>query len=113
MKNLDKYVEYVIAQVGEGGHTRDEMVQDLKERGLNDNEIENVLNLAWAEGQEIEDEIKGASILNIVLSMGIPVIIVVLLLIDGRNLLSIRSLWYIFFGIIAVIIVLFRKQRFK
>ena len=39
MRDLDKYIEYVIAQVGEGGHTRNELVDDLKERGLNDDEI--------------------------------------------------------------------------
>lgn len=36
---LDKYVEYVLAQVGEGRHTKEDIKIDLHERGLSDAEV--------------------------------------------------------------------------
>lgn len=112
MRDLDKYIEYVIAQVGEGGHTRNELVDDLKERGLNDDEIEHVLNLAWSEGSRREDEAKqivGMSLLSTRILL--PLVLFILLLLAG-SFGKYTFVWLIG-GVIALVSLLFARKRFK
>lgn len=62
---LDKYVEYVLAQVGEGQHTKEDIKIDLQERGLSDAEIKEVLDIAWEIGTEFENETRRSSFKSI------------------------------------------------
>lgn len=111
MKGLDKYIEYVIAQVGEGGHTRSELAEDLKERGLNNNEIEQVLDIAWSEGRRREDFSQNAIIEKIIKRMLLPVVIFVCILLAGG--FGRHTLVWIIGGIFAIISVLLSRKRFK
>ena len=45
--DFDKYVQYVIAQVGEGNHSKDEMKQDLLSRGLSNNDVDAIIEVAF------------------------------------------------------------------
>ena len=112
MKDLDKYVEYVIAQVGEGGHSKEDLAEDLKERGLNDNEILQVLDIAWREGGRREDETKQQISLWILSTrVLLPLILFVILLIVG-GFGRYTFIWLIG-GVITLLSVLFARKRFK
>ena len=112
MKDLDKYVEYVIAQVSEGGHSKEELAEDLRGRGLHDDEIRQVLDVAWSEGSRREDEIKqqiGIEILST--KVLLPLILFVILLIAG--VFGKYTFIWLIGGVIALVSVLFAHKRFK
>lgn len=112
MKNLDKYIEYVIAQVGEGGHTRDELAEDLKERGLNDAEIKQVLDLAWNEGRRREDEAIHSVGFNILSTrILLPLVLFILLLLAGG--FGKYTLAWLIGGVVALVSLFFVRKRFK
>ena len=112
MKDLDKYVEYVIAQVGEGGHSKDELAEDLKERGLNDNEIKQVLDIAWSEGGRREDEAKQEiAMWGLSTRVLLPLILFVIFLIAGG--FGVHTFIWLIGGVVILLSVLFARKRFK
>ena len=56
--DFDKYVQYVIAQVGEGNHSKDEMKEDLLSRGLSNEDVDDIIKEAYALGMEAENEVR-------------------------------------------------------
>jgi hypothetical protein len=83
MRNLDKYIEYVLAQVLEGGHTKEEVEEDLLERGLLPEEVDYVMQGAWSEGQEIEKSSKDNVINYLLVACSIPLAFIILNSIAG------------------------------
>lgn len=112
MKDLDKYVEYVIAQVGEGGHSKNELAEDLKERGLNDNEIKQVLDIAWIEGSRREDDAKQQISIGLFSTIILlPLILFTILLLVGD--FGRHTFILLIGGVIALLSVIFARKRFK
>lgn len=113
MKDIDKYVDYVLAQVSEGGHSKKEIEEDLKERGLSDEEIKSVIQLAWMEGKDVEEDFKSNYIV-----IGAMILTVVLVLFFTCYILDIEAFNRIFrrWGLLAVGLIggaLFYRSRFK
>lgn len=112
MANVDKYVEYVIAQIGEGNHSYKDIVEDLKERGLSDSEISEVLQLANYEGNRIENEQVKFGVVYLLKFCILPLLILILYLIEGINFFGSHSFRILLGVTIAFVYVIFRKKKF-
>lgn len=112
-QKFDKYVEYVLAQVGEGRHTKEDIKMDLHERGLSDAEINEVLDVAWRAGAKVENEAKETFLKTLPVLLCVPVFMCVILYFAGLNIFESCSFYVVIGGIIALIGVLFHKKKFR
>lgn len=112
-RELDKFVEYVLAQVGEGQHTKEDIEQDLVERGLSEAEVKYVLDVAWQIGAEYESEIKGYSLKSLAIILSFYIFVCVILWLTGRSFIESCSFGAIIGGVIALIRLLLHKKKFN
>ena len=112
-QDINKYIEYVIAQVGEGTHKRSDVIEDLKERGLSEEEVEYVMQNAWSLGQELESEQKKERIKQVCIGILIPIAVICLIWLSGGNVFSSRSFFYILMSFAYIIFIFFKKSKFK
>lgn len=110
---LDKYVEYVLAQVGEGRHTKEDIKIDLHERGLSDAEVKEVLDVAWEIGTEFENGTRGSSLKSIVIILCFYVFMCLILYLTGHSIIEFCSFGAVIGGIIALIRLFLRKRKFR
>ena len=109
-QKLDKYIEYVLAQIGEGQHTKAEIISDLQERGLSESEIKEVLDASWTVGAKLENEARNNSLIGIIASLGLPILMLVLLWLTGHSVLQSFSFASVVGGVIVFISILFHKK---
>lgn len=112
-RELDKYVEYVLAQVGEGQHTKEDIKKDLHERGLTDAEIKEVLDMAWEIGTEFENETRGSFLKSIAINLCFYVFMCFILYLTGHSIIKSCSFGAIIGGIMALIRLFIRKKKFR
>ena len=112
-QDVDKFIEYVLAQVGEGTHSKGEVIEDLKERGLSEEEIDYVMQNAWSIGNELEGEQKKFGIIQICIGFLIPIVVIFFIWINGGNIFSSRSFFFILMGFAFIIYILFKKRKFN
>ncbi len=112
-RELDKYVEYVLAQVGEGQHAKEDIEMDLRERGLSDAEIKDVLDMAWEIGAKFENETRGNVMKSLTIRLCFFVLMCVILYLAGLSIIESFSFWAVIGGIIVLISVFSHKKKFK
>ena len=110
--DFDKYVQYVIAQVGEGNHTKDEMKEHLLSRGLSQEEVDEIVNEAFYLGREAEEEGKKQMSVALIASLAFPVVMCILLWIAGASIIKSCSFAIIVGGIVALVRVKLLKNKF-
>ena len=110
---LDKYIQYVWAQAGEGYNTKSDIIDDLRDRGLTDEEIDYVIDKVWAQGEKAEANITKIGIL--LFCIGIILIILIITLLDTIDIIHLppRPMIYLISFLIGSLILLFRKRHFK
>lgn len=111
--DLNNYVDYVISQVGEGCHTKEEMIEDLQERGLDKEEIVYVLDIAWKEGQSIEKGITKYVILYFFISLFIPLLLIIFYICGLIQEIRLSNILLVIGSFIMFIIFILRKRKFK
>ena len=77
--DFDKYVQYVIAQVGEGNHSKDEMKEDFLSRGLSNEDVDDIIKEAYALGMEAENEMRKEMSLSLIINLVFPIAMCILL----------------------------------
>lgn len=110
---LDKYVEYILAQVGEGRHTKEDIKMDLHDRGLSDAEIKEVLDAAWKIGSEAENEIRKYSFKSLILKIFFYICMCIILYLMGHSIIKSFSFGVVICGFIVLIRLLFHKKKFQ
>jgi len=110
--DIDKYVQYVIAQIGEAAHTFEDIKEDLKERGLSDSDISDIMDIANREGCIIESVHDELMIVRFIKLSILPCLIIIMYIINGENILNSSFFWILFFASIRLVWVLFRKRKF-
>lgn len=110
---FDKYVQYVIAQVGEGNHSKDEIKEDLSSRGLSHEEVDEVVDEAFNKGSESEDEARKGKSLLIIMKMAIPILMCILMWLSGLSIIKSCSFSIIIGSLFSLIRVKFLKKKFK
>ena len=85
--DFDKYVQYVIAQVGEGNHSKDEMKEDLLSRGLSNEDVDDIIKEAYALSMEAENEMRKEMSLSLIINLVFPIAMCILLWIAGASVL--------------------------
>lgn len=112
--DFDKYVQYVIAQVGEGNHSKDEMKEDLLSRGLSSNEdVDDIIKEAYALGMEAENEVRKEMSLSLIINLVFPIAMCILLWIAGASIIKSGSFAIIIGGVIAFVRIRILKKKFK
>lgn len=113
MADLDKYIDYVIAQVAEGGHSKEEIISDLKDRGLNEQEINEVMRTAWMEGEQIEET--GRDNLIFVVCSILLIVIVLFVISYFFDVSTFNKLFFRWtaFALSIICVALFKKRIFK
>lgn len=110
--DFDKYVQYVIAQVGEGNHSKDEMKQDLLSRGLSNNDVDAIIEVAFTLGRETENKTRTEIPLSLIINLVFPIIMCILLWIAGVSIIKSSFFAMIIGGIIAFVRVNLLKKKF-
>lgn len=110
--DFDKYVQYVIAQVGEGNHSKDEMKQDLLSRGLSNNDVDAIIEVAFTLGRETENKTRTEISLSLIINLVFPIIMCILLWIAGVSIIKSSFFAMIIGGIIAFVRVNLLKKKF-
>jgi hypothetical protein len=107
---LEKYIEYVRAQAGEGYNTKSDIIEDLRHRGLTDEEITYVIDNVWSQGEKSETKLTKYGIF--LFSVSIILVLIVISFLDIRHLPP-RPILYLLTFFIVSLIILFRKRHFK
>ena len=110
---MEKYVQYVLSQVVEGNHTKVEVIDDLRERGLTEEEVNYVISRSWEEGKRLEKSSRSNFIVYVLSILIILLLITILLLINGSKLIEIHSFWMLLGGLVTIVIYVFRKKMFN
>lgn len=111
--DFDKYVQYVIAQVGEGNHSKDEMKEDLLSRGLSNEDVDDIIKEAYALGMEAENEMRKEMSLSLIINLVFPIAMCILLWIARASIIKSGSFAMIIGGIIAFVRIRILKKKFK
>ena len=111
--DFDKYVQYVIAQVGEGNHSKDEMKEDLLSRGLSNEDVDDIIKEAYALGMEAENEVRKEISLSLIINLVFPIAMCILLWIAGASIIKSCSFAMIIGGVIAFVRIRILKKKFK
>lgn len=111
--DFDKYVQYVIAQVGEGNHSKDEMKEDFLSRGLSNEDVDDIIKEAYALGMEAENEMRKEMSLSLIINLVFPIAMCILLWIAGASIIKSGSFAMIIGGIIAFVRIRILKKKFK
>lgn len=110
---FDKYMKYVIAQVGEGNHSKDEMKEDLLSRGLSNEDADKIIKCAYALGMKAENEKRIKMSLSLIINLAPPIAMCILLWIAGASIIHSCSFGMVIGGIIAFVRIQMQKKKFK
>lgn len=112
MRDLEKYICYTIAQIGEGNHKKTEMVDDLRNRGLSNEEIEAVLDIAFSRGQRLEEEQEFKAVANVLWMLSPSILMCFLLWMYGCDVITSGSFGTLIGGLIYLVKRKLQHKRF-
>ena len=88
-------------------------ILDIKYKEAIKEEIDYVMQNAWSIGNELEGEQKKFGIIQICIGFLIPIVVIFFIWINGGNIFSSRSFFFILMGFAFIIYILFKKRKFN